>query len=292
MISGERKRKTLDMQDKLQANYLHDAKHLVITGSGDAFGSYIFRTFLQTVVSEQAPNLEFIEILTNGLLLKRYWHTLSPFAREKISRIMISIDAATEGTYLFNRRGGDWNLLHENLEFAQHLQSTKQINSFGTNMVVQNNNYREIKDFVKMCESYDARCVELQIIEPDFIRDLKHEDYFQEWFNKAVHESTHKNHSDLLRVINDSFFDKYVDQSQGGLSLGMGPLTILRQGGDISQYETNLREYSKRKDNRRRQLRNKTIEDQRRHCREIGIETVPYKLKDKEKNEWVKKDER
>ena len=72
----------------------------------------------------------------------------------------------------------------------------------------------------------------------------------------------------------------------------MGPLTILRQGGDISQYETNLREYSKRKDNRRRQLRNKTIEDQRRHCREIGIETVPYKLKDKEKNEWVKKDER
>ena len=163
---------------------------------------------------------------------------------------MISIDAATEGTYLFNRRGGDWNLLHENLEFAQHLQSTKQIHSFGCNMVVQNNNYREIKDFVKMCESYDAHCVELQIIEPDFIRDLKHEDYFQEWFNKAVHEKTHKNHSDLLKVIKDSFFDNYVDRynnrAQGGLFVGMGPLTILREGGDISQYETNLREYNKR----------------------------------------------
>jgi len=295
MISGEKKRKTLEMQDKLQAHYLHDAKHLVITGSGDAFGSYIFRTFLQTVVSEQAPNLEFIEILTNGLLLKRYWHTLSPFAREKISRIMISIDAATEGTYLFNRRGGDWNLLHENLKFAQHLQSTKQIHSFGCNMVVQNNNYREIKDFVKMCESYDAHCVELQIIEPDFIRDLNHQDYFQEWFSKAVHEKRHKNHNDLLTVIKDPFFEKYIDRynsrSQGGLFVGMGPLTILRQGGDISQYETNVRQYNKRKGDKRRSLRNKTIEDHRRHCREIGILNVPYMLKDKEKNEWIKKDE-
>ena len=276
MVSGKKKEIILDMQNKLQSNYLHDAKHLVITGSGDAFGSYIFRTFLQTVVSEQAPNLEFIEILTNGLLLKRYWHTLSPFAREKISRIMISIDAATEGTYLFNRRGGDWKLLHENLEFAQHLQSTNQIYKFGTNMVVQNNNYLEIKDFVKMCESYGARNIELQIIEPDFIRDLKHGDYFQEWCSKAVHEKTHKNHEDLLRVIKDPFFDRYVDPSQDGLFVGMGPLTILRQGGDISQYENNLREYN---------------HINRRLSREIGIETVPYTLVDKENNKWKKLDE-
>jgi len=175
------------------------------------------------------------------------------------------------------------------------LQSTKQIHSFGCNMVVQNNNYREIKDFVKMCESYDAHCVELQIIEPDFIRDLNHQDYFQEWFSKAVHEKRHKNHNDLLTVIKDPFFEKYIDRynsrSQGGLFVGMGPLTILRQGGDISQYETNVRQYNKRKGDKRRSLRNKTIEDHRRHCREIGILNVPYMLKDKEKNEWIKKDE-
>jgi len=193
---------------------------------------------------------------------------------------------------LFNRRGGDWNLLHENLKFAQHLQSTKQIHSFGCNMVVQNNNYREIKDFVKMCKAYSACCVDLQIIEPDFIRDLKHEDYFQEWFSKAVHEKKHKNHEDLLRVIKDPWFDKYV--VPGGfnnIELYMGSLTILRQGGDISQYETNVRQYNKRKGDKRRSLRNKTIEDHRRHCREIGILNVPYMLKDKEKNEWIKKDE-
>jgi len=289
MISGERKRKTLEMQDKLQADYLHDARDIVITGSGDAFGSYIFRTFLQELVPEQAPNLKFIMILTNGLLLKRYWHTLSPFAREKIGRINFSIDAATENTYLFNRRGGDWKLLHENLEFVQHLLSTDQISSFGASMVVQNNNYREIKDFVKMCRSYGACCVDLQIIEPDFIRDLKHEDYFQEWFSKAVHEKKHKNHEDLLRVIKDPWFDKYVNADP--IEMYMGPLMTLRDGGDISQYETNLREYNIRKDTRRRDMRNKTIEDHRRHCREIGILNVPYMLKDKEKNEWIKKDE-
>jgi len=274
MVSGEKKKKILDMQDKFQSNYLHDAKDIVITGSGDAFGSYIFRTFLQTLVPEQAPNLGFIMILTNGLLLKRYWDTLSPFAREKIGRINFSIDAATEETYLVNRRGGDWKLLHENLEFVQHLLSTKQISSFGASMVVQDNNYREIKDFVKMCRSYGVCCVDLQIIEPDFIKDLKHEYYFEEWFSKAVHEKKHKNHEELLRVIKDPWFDKYVDADP--IEMYMGPLMTLREGRDISQYENNLREYN---------------HINRRLSREIGIKTVPYKLVDKEQNKWEKADE-
>jgi len=204
MVSKKDKHMYLNMQDKLQEHYLKDALQLLITGSGDAFGSPIFRAFLQTVQKEQAPKVESITLLTNGLLVKKYWHTLSLFAKEKINYINISIDASTEETYLFNRRGGSWSLLHENLKFVQQLEGV----DLRTSMVVQDNNFREIKDFVIMSESYDAVHVQLQIIEPDF--HYGKPDYINTWLKKAVHETSHKNHNALIKVLKDPFFDSYL----------------------------------------------------------------------------------
>ena len=102
-------------------------------------------------------------------------------------------------------------------------------------MVIQDNNFRQIKDFIKMSELYDVVHVQLQIIEPDF--HFKTPNYLETWLKKAVHEKTHKNYTALIEVLKDSFFDKYLDSSYTGLNMTMGPLIPLRDGHDISQYQ-------------------------------------------------------
>ena len=195
----------LKMQEQLQSSFLKDAKTLVITGSGDAFASPVFRQFLQTLEKHQAPNIDCIVILTNGLLVKKYWHTLSDYTKEKIKVISVSIDAATKGTYLINRRGGSWELLHENLKFIQNLDNVKLY----TSMVVQDNNFKEIIPFVEMSKKYNTRHVQLQIIEPDFHHGKPN--YIEHWLQKAVHERVHRNHAELLKVIKDPYFDEYLN---------------------------------------------------------------------------------
>tara|TARA_R110000824_G_scaffold211640_2_gene397553 strand:+ start:49 stop:1158 length:1110 start_codon:yes stop_codon:yes gene_type:complete len=235
VVSGKRKEEILEIQEKFKSGFLKNAKTFVITGSGDAFASPVFRKFLQTLQKSDAPELEDIVILTNGLFLPKYWDTLSSFAIEKITTISVSIDASKEETYNINRRGGDWEELLDSLRFISNLSPT-----FSASFVVQENNFVEMRPFVQMCMDYSVDHIQFQIIEPDFIRDLGYNDYLDEWINKAVHEKSHPKHNDLLKIIKDEFFDPYISNSVRGndkeLTIDMGPLYNLRNGEDISQY--------------------------------------------------------
>ena len=237
MISGKRKKETLDIQEKFKSGFFKNAETFVITGSGDAFASPVFRKLLQTLQRKDAPSLKDIVILTNGLLLPKYWDTLSDFALEKITTISVSIDAATEDLYDINRRGGDWDQLIYSLSYIRDLN----VQSFFTSFVVQDNNFHQMKDFVLMSEGYNVRHVQFQIIEPDFIRDLGYEDYVGEWLSKAVQEKRHPRHQDLIETIQDKFFDPYIsnfiNENKKEFTLDMGPLYKLRNGEDISQYD-------------------------------------------------------
>jgi radical SAM protein with 4Fe4S-binding SPASM domain len=241
MVAGKKQKELLKIQDKLQADFLKDSTRLFVTGSGDAFASPTFRKFFQTLTEEQAPKLQHINILSNGLLLKKYWHTVNDFAKAKIEYISISIDASTPETYSVNRRGGDWDLLHENLEFIRALRLDGRIKGFQISFVTQENNFHEMKDFTLMGEKYNVDAVQFQIIEPDFIRDLGYGDYLKEWKEKAVHEKTHPRHKELIEIITSDFFEPYIDRYNGkapaGTAVAMGVLGSLREGLDISQYD-------------------------------------------------------
>ena len=247
MISGKKREEALELQDKLIKEGFTDVSCLTVCGSGDAFASPVFRKLLQNLREEDAPNLEGITILTNGLLAKKYWDSLGDYAKNKINLVSVSIDAASEKTYNINRRGGDWNELQENLAFIQNIRESGQIYEFKISMVVQENNFHEIKDFVKMGELYNVDGIVLQIIEPDFIRDLGYSDYFDEWLTKAVQEKIHPRHEELCQIIKDPFFNKYIERYKNATGaparLDMGPLYDLRFDKDISQYEDNLKEY-------------------------------------------------
>tara|TARA_Y100001938_G_scaffold149276_1_gene235564 strand:- start:4830 stop:6854 length:2025 start_codon:yes stop_codon:yes gene_type:complete len=245
MESGKKREQILNIQDKLKKEAFQNAKSFCITGSGDAFASPIFRNLLRTLKKEDAPNLETIQILTNGLLMKRCWDSLSDYSKEKIKHISVSIDAATEETYKIVRKGGDWNLLLENLQFAQELRVTGQILTLNTSFVVQNDNLSEMLDFIELCDKYSVDCIQFQTYEPDFLAPTP--DFFEDWFYRSVQEKKHPRHQELLDILFNGDLSKHVSAHQNHTTdfthVNLGGLFNLLNNVDISQLEDNLEKY-------------------------------------------------
>lgn len=68
--------------------------------------------------------------------------------------INISIDAASENTYNCIRRGGNWNILMNNLQNLSQMRRNKELEYIEIRMVVQKRNYKEIPDFIQMGKKY------------------------------------------------------------------------------------------------------------------------------------------
>jgi len=64
----------------------------------------------------------------------------------------ISIDAASEDTYHQIRVGGVWKILQQNLHFI--FTKIPNLEFVRLTFVVQNNNYMEMVDFIKMADNF------------------------------------------------------------------------------------------------------------------------------------------
>ena len=61
----------IDAFQKEITSNIKTARRITVTPSGDAFASITFRNFLINLKESDAPNLNGINILTNGILLKK-----------------------------------------------------------------------------------------------------------------------------------------------------------------------------------------------------------------------------
>lgn len=127
--------------------YSDSAKKLLITGSGDPFYSKLYRDYLINFDETKYPNLEEIQIITNGILLtEKMWNSLR--AKKYIKTIEISIDAASKHTYEHvTRLNGDWDRLLENINF---LKTQPDIKLMIFSMVVSENNFIEVIKFYEL----------------------------------------------------------------------------------------------------------------------------------------------
>lgn len=122
---------------------------LCLSSGGDVFASPTYRRFLQSITP--SPHLK-ISLLTNGLLLPKYWGDIKHLSNNVVE-LSISIDAATQDTYEKIRRGGRWNDLIKSLDMVKNLDI--QIVNF--NFVVMACNYREIPQFVELSQRYGGQ---------------------------------------------------------------------------------------------------------------------------------------
>ena len=123
-------------------------------------------------------------------------HKINP-AMYKIS---ISIDAANENTYRLNRRGGNFKILLENLEFIKKLRNSEDIKQFYLLFVVQKNNYKEMTIFVELGKKFNCDNAAFSKIRNWGTYTKK------EYSEIAVHEKSHPEHRDLLEILKNPIF--------------------------------------------------------------------------------------
>jgi MoaA/NifB/PqqE/SkfB family radical SAM enzyme len=201
IVENKNKQQILEVQNKIHNEALKDAHLLYITGSGDSFGSPFFREWLQTMKREDMPNLRMIHLHTNGLLwTPKMWSTIGEDIRELIKSAEISIDAASSETYSINRRGGSFERLLKNLEFIGSLRKSGPLEWLGISMVVQENNFLEMSDFVNLGKRFSVDTVYFsQLVNWGTYSE-------EEYCSRAVHLPDHPRHSELADLLKMGIF--------------------------------------------------------------------------------------
>lgn len=123
-------------------------REIFLTGNGDPFARPDTRDLLLNLDGSSFPQLK-INLLTNGLLLPKYWDKIRHL---NFGDLDISVDAATQQTYQTIRRGGNWRDLLKALEIASG--SRDRFRNVVINMTVMKENYREIEAFVELASRY------------------------------------------------------------------------------------------------------------------------------------------
>jgi len=135
-------------------NLLPDLRELFLSGHGDPFASPDVRQLLLDLENNPRADLT-VNLLTNGLLLPRYWARLKDVS---FGYVNLSVDAATRETYEAIRRGGRWEDLLASLALLQRERGN--VKRVIVNMTVMRENYREIPAFVELAAAYGcAACI-------------------------------------------------------------------------------------------------------------------------------------
>lgn len=127
-------------------------RRIKVAGDGEALFSPGLKAILAN--SSRFPALKRIDLLTNGLLLDSA--TLAELDKdEKIRSVSVSIDAGDAATYK-TVRGGDWERLLRNLEWAASERQRGRFDFLGLNFVLRKTNLDSLTAFFSLAERLSA----------------------------------------------------------------------------------------------------------------------------------------
>lgn len=202
-VSGEKYKKSKFLNDKLVEFFLTEPTSreftISVTGSGDPFGSKIFRDMLIGINGNNFPNLK-VNLTTNAVMFTpKIWNLIAGI-HKNLADVEISFDAGTKHTYETKTRvGGKWDLLLDN---CKHLDA--QITNFPNirpnyNFVVQKDNYEEMAQYVELIlKNYpNAKTIKFQLLADWGTWDKK------TFESKAVWKETHPEYNKFLSCLKD-----------------------------------------------------------------------------------------
>lgn len=159
--------KTISREQSLRLDELYkknlepltkNAKHLTLSGCGEAIISPHSKNVLKSFSVENNPDLA-VELRTNVCAVnENSWNSLGE-GRQVIRHITASIDAACKETFEKLRYPAKWHIVIKNLEFIKSLRNSGEIDMFEFHVVVQKENLNQLYDIVKMAMEYDADAV-------------------------------------------------------------------------------------------------------------------------------------
>jgi len=139
------------VQDEIEDTFGDSIKQIMLTGSGDPIYSKIYRDFLINFDALKYPNIDAIQLVTNGVLLnEKMWNSFN--CQEYIKILDISLDAGTKETYEnVTRLGGVWDSLIANIKFLVGLTDMKR--HFVFSYVVSQYNFKEMNQAIELINS-------------------------------------------------------------------------------------------------------------------------------------------
>ena len=173
------------------------AKLFYTSGNGDPFGSMYAKNLIKKV-AEINPDIKFF-IHTNGVLCtEKMCEELK--IKDRIQNVIFSIHASRKETYDKIVRYGNFDKVMENLEWISQLKQKGQVKSFIMAFVVHKLNYKDMPDFVRLAEKFDAKA------------SFR---YYRQWANNteykyedmAVFEKQHEEYSQFVSILQDDIFD-------------------------------------------------------------------------------------
>lgn len=175
---------------------LKGAETVCMNGIGDCLASRHGRIFLKKI-AEVYPNIKF-DLHTNGLLCNEK-NLKELNILDRISVVEISLHATTKETYDKIVLGSDWNKVIKNIEWLAKLKKQGKIDDLLLFFVVDNINYKEMPDFVKLAEKYGAQA------------------YFWTYRNwgvqnekearaMSIFDKRHRDYNDLVEVLHNDIF--------------------------------------------------------------------------------------
>ncbi len=142
--------------DDLYLPILKDAEELTLSSTGDPFASRNTRMLMKKA-AEIYPDLKF-NLITNGLLCNRF-NCDDVGITERLSRVMVSIHAATEETYNTVVKNGDFPKLIENLKWLSQMVGEGKIKELFFAFVVSAKNYKDIPAFIEFAKKNNAKAL-------------------------------------------------------------------------------------------------------------------------------------
>lgn len=188
-------------------DHLLDEGHRVqlhITGSGDPFASLLYWNYMQELASKPIKPRLGLAIATNGVLMTRENLELIRPLWPSIDSMNISVDAATDETYRVVRKGGNFQKLRDNLDAFDELNSSgcfPNLSHWQTNLIVQRDNFRELKQFVEWQLGYRS----LNVVWTNLIAKWGHMDDDQ-YAGMAVWMDGHPLRDELREILRDPVF--------------------------------------------------------------------------------------
>lgn len=167
-----------------------------ITGSGDPWGSKVFRDKLLELDLRDKQHIR-LKFKTNGVMLtEKIWNQMWRL-HDNIDQIGVSWDAATEPTYKITRREGDFKQLQKNMRFINDVAASYPNINFHFDFVVQADNYKEIHECIdmKINEYPNARYVMFTVLSDWGTWDK------QGYESRAVWKETHPWYKYLMKEL-------------------------------------------------------------------------------------------
>ena len=142
---------------------LVDCELLGALACGEFFASKALMEFYKTLTHKEFPKLKLYIITNAQLLTLNKWESLQNFHEIPI-RFGVSIDAANKETYEKLRRGGKWDALCNNMDYLAQIKSEENSNIefLCLHFVVQEENYLQMEEFVRLGSKWSADTVEFQ----------------------------------------------------------------------------------------------------------------------------------